>query len=54
MLDFEFWIVVADRPVDVALYLSKLQLLYNDTQNPAIRKLINQDIQKLICLLIIM
>ncbi|MGI6324633.1 MAG: hypothetical protein ACOXZS_01645 [Bacilli bacterium] len=46
MLDFEFWIVVADRPVDVALYLSKLQLLYNDTQNPAIRKLINQDIQK--------
>lgn len=46
MLDFEFWIIVADRPVDVALYLSQLQLLYNNNQNPIVRKMINEDIQK--------
>ncbi len=45
-LDFEFWLVVADRPVDISIYMSQLQLLYNNTQNPAIRKLINEDIQK--------
>ncbi len=46
MIDFEFWLVVADRPVDISVYLSQLQLLYNNTQSPVIRKLINQDIQK--------
>ena len=46
MLDFEFWLVVADRPVDISVYMSQLQLLYNDAPNPAIRKLIMQDIDK--------
>ncbi len=46
MVDFEFWLVVADRPVDISVYLSQLQLLYNDTTQPAIRKLIAEDIQK--------
>ena len=46
MIDFEFWLVVADRPVDISVYMSQLQLLYNDTSSPAIRKLIMQDIQK--------
>jgi len=46
MLDFEFWVLVADRPVDVSLYLSQLQLLYNNTQSPIVRKMINDDIQK--------
>ena len=46
MIDFEFWLVVADRPVDISVYLSQLQLLYNDTTNPAVRKLIMQDIDK--------
>ncbi len=46
MIDFEFWLVVADRPVDISVYMSQLQLLYNDTASPAIRKLIMQDIQK--------
>ena len=46
MIDFEFWLVVADRPVDISVYLSQLQLLYNDTSSPAIKKLIMQDIQK--------
>ena len=46
MIDFEFWLVVADRPVDISVYLSQLQLLYNDTSFPAVRKLIAEDIQK--------
>jgi hypothetical protein len=45
-IDFEFWLIVADRPVDIALYLSQLQLLYNNTQSPTIRKMITEDIQK--------
>lgn len=46
MIDFEFWLVVADRPVDISVYMSQLQLLFNETQSPAIRKLIMQDIEK--------
>ncbi len=45
-IDYEFWLVVADRPVDISMYLSQLQLQYQQEQNPQIRKLINQDIQK--------
>ena len=40
MIDYEFWIIVADRPVDINVYLSQLQLLYNSTQDQAIRNLI--------------
>ncbi len=46
VIDFEFWIVVADRPVDINVYLSQLQLLYNSTTDPARRKIINDDINK--------
>lgn len=46
MIDFEFWLVVADRPVDISIYMSQLQLLLNNTQTPAIRKLILQDLDK--------
>ena len=46
MIEFEFWLVVADRPVDISVYMSQLQLLYNDAASPAIRKLILQDIDK--------
>ncbi len=45
-IDFEFWLIVADRPVDISVYMSQLQLLFNETQSPAIRKLISQDIEK--------
>ena len=45
-IDFEFWLIVADRPVDISVYMSQLQLLYNQTNSPAIRKLISEDIQK--------
>lgn len=46
IIDFEFWLVVADKPVDLSVYLSQLQLLYNDATHPAIRKLIYEDIEK--------
>jgi hypothetical protein len=45
-LDYEFWLVVADRPVDISVYMSQMQLLLNETTSPAIKKLIIQDIQK--------
>ncbi len=46
MIDFEFWLVVADKPVDLSVYLSQLQLLYNDATFPAVRKMIYEDIEK--------
>ena len=33
VIDYEFWIIAADRPVDINLYLSQLQVLYNQTQD---------------------
>ena len=46
MIDYEYWLVVADRPVDINLYLSQLQLLYQRCTDGAVRKLIIQDINK--------
>lgn len=45
-LDFEFWLVVADRPVDISVYIAELQMMYNQTSSPVVRKLINQDLSK--------
>ena len=45
-LDFEFWLIVSDRVVDISLYQSQLQLLYNNVSKPKLRKLIMQDINK--------
>lgn len=45
-IDYEFWLIVADRPVDINVYLSQLQLLYNQTQDTKKRKLIMEDINK--------
>ena len=45
-IDYEFWIVVADRPVDINIYLSELQLLYNQVTDTKKRKLIMEDINK--------
>lgn len=45
-IDYEFWIVVADRPVDINVYLSNLQLLYNQVNDTKKRKLIMEDINK--------
>lgn len=46
MIDYEYWLVVADRPVDINLYLSELQLMYQNSNDGAIRKIILQDINK--------
>ena len=45
-IDYEFWLIIADRPVDINLYLAELQKLYNNTASNEIRKLIMQDINK--------
>ena len=45
-LDYEFWIIVSDRPVDINVYLAQLKLLFNSVQTQAIRKLIKEDIDK--------
>jgi len=46
-IDFEFWLIVADRPVDINVYLSQLQLQYSSTQDPVIRKMLNEDMNKI-------
>ena len=46
LIDYEFWLIVADRPVDVGLYISQLQLQLNDTNRPVYRKLWIDDIAK--------
>lgn len=46
LIDYEFWLIVADRPVDVGLYISQLQLKLNDTSSPVYRKLLLDDIAK--------
>ena len=45
-IDFEFWLLIADGPVDIDVYVSQLQLMYNNAPNNAIKKLILQDINK--------
>ena len=45
-IDFEFWLIVCDRPVDINMYLAQLQLMDANSQSPQIRKLIRQDIEK--------
>ena len=45
-IDYEFWLLIADRPVDISVYLSGLQVMYNQTTNASARKLIMQDINK--------
>lgn len=46
MIDFEFWLMIADRPVDLTVFLAQMQMLYNNAQSGLERKLIMQDINK--------
>lgn len=46
VIDYEFWLVVCDRPVDINMYLAQLQLMYANAQSQQVRKLIQQDIEK--------
>lgn len=45
-INFEFWLIIADRPVDIGVYLSQLQILYNTTNSPVQKKLIMEDLNK--------
>ena len=47
-IDYEFWVVIADRPVDLSVYLAEMQLLYNSLKNesPESRKLVVDEINK--------
>ncbi len=45
-IDFEFWLIIADRPVDISVYIAQLQMQYNNAKDPVIRKLINEDLSK--------
>lgn len=45
--NFEFWLIAADRPVDISVYTSQLELLLNDDSTDQIRrKMIMQDLDK--------
>ena len=46
LIDYEFWLIIADRPVDINLYVSQLELELSNAQSPTLRKLIVDDIQK--------
>ncbi len=46
LLNFEFWMIAADRPVDISVYLSQLQIMLQNVSNPAQAKIIAQDIDK--------
>lgn len=46
LIDFEFWLIVADRPVDINLYVSQLELQLSNEQSPARRKILVDDIEK--------
>ncbi len=46
-INFEFWLIIADRPVDISIYLSQLQILYNNNGGSSIqKKIIMEDINK--------
>ena len=45
-IDFEFWFISADRPVDIHVYLSQLELLYRNATQPSVKKIIMQDMDK--------
>ena len=44
--NFEFWLIAADRPVDISVYTSQLELMLNDPLSPARRKMVMQDLEK--------
>lgn len=46
LMNFEFWMISADRPVDISVYQSQLQLMLQNAINPAQIKIIAQDIEK--------
>ena len=46
LMNFEFWMISADRPVDISVYQSQLQIMLQNARTPAQYKIIAQDIEK--------
>ena len=44
--NFEFWLIAADRPVDISVYTSQLELMLNEGLSPARQKMVMQDLEK--------
>ena len=44
--NFEWWLVIADKPVDISIYQSQLELLLTQQTDPRRRKIVSQDIAK--------
>ena len=44
--NFEFWLIAADRPVDISVYTSQLELMLNEPIDNVRRKMIMQDLDK--------
>ena len=44
--NFEFWLIAADRPVDISVYTSQLELMLNEPLSQVRRKMIMQDLDK--------
>ena len=46
-MDYEFWLVIVNRPVDISAYIAHLQVLENSPGiHPAVRKMVAEDISK--------
>lgn len=45
-IDYEFWLMVTDKPVDLNLYLNNLQVQLNSMHNINIKKMLREDINK--------
>jgi len=46
VINFEFWLIIAGRPVDINVYLSQLQISFNSTSDQRVKKTIMEDINK--------
>lgn len=45
-IDYEFWLIIADRPVDITMYESELKILLGQVYDQRRKKLILQDLDK--------
>ena len=46
-LDYEFWLISCDRPVDIGLFKAELEIMYQNAVNQQIRKLILHQLRQL-------
>ncbi len=46
LIDYDFWLFGIDRPVDLESYVNELMNLYGQDVSPAVKKIIQEDIEK--------